>query len=168
MSPGPHAVILVVGIGRYGDQERDTANLFLHWFGKEMLNFFYVVFTGLDDLEEDETFDDIIKTATPDLQNLLKLCNNRYMAFGNKRPSCNPNQASELLDMVDRNIKGDCNRFYSNSTFEKIELSIKESGLTREEFIEGLIKGTAIAITFLSAPIWLPLYVAKKLIDKMF
>lgn len=52
-SPGPHAFILVVSVGRFTKEEQETVDLFVSIFGEKIWNYVIVLFTREDDLQED-------------------------------------------------------------------------------------------------------------------
>lgn len=57
-SPGPHAFIFVVSLGRFTEEEKKTVDHFVKWFGNTVYQYFIVLFTREDELEKiDITFE---------------------------------------------------------------------------------------------------------------
>lgn len=169
LTPGPHAVILVVKLGRYGNEDRDTANIFLECFKKEMLSHFFVVFTGADDLKGQTVTSLIGKSKQKDLHTLVQNCSNRYIAFDNKNGD--PKQTEELLKMIEENLCRHGGKAYSNSMFAAIDQQLHAENITPEQITQDLKDDTPLGVKVLkviTAPIWGPFYLLGKAFDKIF
>lgn len=157
LSPGPHAIILVLsGTSRYSDQDRETANIFTTLLGKAMVSFLLVVFTGGDDIKRMETnIDKLVRMSEQeDLKTLLQRCKGRYLLFDNRATGEeSEKQVKELIDLILANIKKNGGKYYSNSMFISIE-----------EYLQG---GFDI-VKILTSPIWLPFTLLKKGIQAIF
>jgi GTP-binding protein EngB required for normal cell division len=84
---GIHAVLLVLSArGRISKEEESTVNTLQCIFGSQILDYCIVVFTGGDDLEEDDqTLDDYFRAGCPEfLTKVLRLCGGRKVLFDNK------------------------------------------------------------------------------------
>ncbi|KAJ8312319.1 hypothetical protein KUTeg_009692 [Tegillarca granosa] len=76
--PGPHAVILVIRVGRFTQEEQDTVKHFADHFGEEVFRYIIVLFTRRDDLEaEGVTMEEFIEKSTNELQTILSKCGDR-------------------------------------------------------------------------------------------
>lgn len=74
-SPGPHCFLLTLAITRYTEEEVDTVNQFVKFFGEG-------VFTKKDILDHHKmTLEEYIHTLLDTMKILLGRCNNRYIAF---------------------------------------------------------------------------------------
>lgn len=137
VSPGIHAIVLVVQVGRFTDEDRKTVDFFMRIFGDKLKDFLVIVFTGKDRLEHDNmTIDDFVKTIDKS-SNLRKLNNEskgRYMAIGYEgEAKKREEEVKHLLSMID-GIKG--KNYYSNEVFKHVQKVLE--GL--EEKIEEELK----------------------------
>lgn len=112
-SPGPHAFILVLSISRFTGEEHKSVEHFVEHFGERYV---IVLFTRKDDLDDtDQSLQDFIKTSPENLKLIIKRCSGRVIAFNNKLTGeKNHEQASELIDMILKNIKKNGGIFYTH------------------------------------------------------
>lgn len=83
--PGPHAFLLVIKADRFTEEESKSVNSLLELFGDHILAFTVVIFTRLDDIEEEGiSIDTFVKGSTEALNCLIKRVNLRYIAFNNR------------------------------------------------------------------------------------
>lgn len=164
MTPGPHAIILVIRIGRYGNEDRDTANIFLKYFGKEMLSHFFVIFTGGDELHGQNIHTLLKNTEQEELQKLVRHSSSRIVAFNNNSSSLG--QVKELIEMIEVNVRRNGGMHYSNAIFKEIERELNEENATPKQVKEKSFGGTLLKV--LTAPIWGPFYLLGELIDSVF
>ncbi|CAC5426800.1 unnamed protein product [Mytilus coruscus] len=83
--PGLHAFLLVIKADRFTDEENKATNIHLELFGDHMLAFTVVIFTRLDDIEEEGiSIDTFVKGSTEALNRLIKRVNFRYISFNNR------------------------------------------------------------------------------------
>ncbi len=80
--PGPHAIVLILQLGRYTDEEQKTVALIKALFGKPALKHIIILFTRKDNLEE-QSLSDFLADADVKLRNIISECGNRYCAFNN-------------------------------------------------------------------------------------
>uniref|UniRef100_A0A3B3WEG4 AIG1-type G domain-containing protein n=1 Tax=Poecilia mexicana TaxID=48701 RepID=A0A3B3WEG4_9TELE len=102
-SPGPHIFLVVVAIGRFTAEEKQSVQKIQEIFGEAADKYSMVLFTRGDDLET--TIEDYL-SESPELQDLVSRCNNQYHVFNNRLKDKKP-QVTELLEkirtIVDRN-----------------------------------------------------------------
>ncbi|XP_060760190.1 GTPase IMAP family member 8-like isoform X2 [Neoarius graeffei] len=138
-APGPHVFLLVLKIGqRFTQEEREAVKFIEKTFGRKSNTYTIVLFTWVDVLNE-QTFEQFMKTAGPELNKLLSACGKRYQVFSN-RDNCSNTQVSELLDKIDSMVKVNGGGCYTNEMFQEVEEALEEEKerilKEREEQIE--------------------------------
>ncbi|WMV34836.1 hypothetical protein MTR67_028221 [Solanum verrucosum] len=82
---GIHAVLLVLSVRtRFSREEHTSVQYLLNLFESKISDYMIVVFTGGDELEDDETLDDYLGCFPEPLKEALKQCGNRQVLFDNK------------------------------------------------------------------------------------
>ena len=105
-SPGPHAFIIVLRVGKYTAQEKDIVSQVGKIFGKETFNHAVVLFTWGDQLEKDQTIEKYVGKSES-LKELVQKCGGRYHVIDNKRWNqeheyrSNSVQVEKLLNTVE-------------------------------------------------------------------
>ncbi|KAJ8312317.1 hypothetical protein KUTeg_009690 [Tegillarca granosa] len=125
-APGPHAFLLTVNIGRFTKEEQDTVKHFVDHFGSSMYSYLFVVFTRADDLENENTaIESYVEEGPPELKAIVKLCNNRYIAFNNRLTGIDQeHQVKRLIDMINDVVYKNEDRFFTNEMYEKAEKTL--------------------------------------------
>ncbi|XP_067282442.1 uncharacterized protein [Pseudorasbora parva] len=122
-APGPHVFLLVIQLGRFTQEEKDTVKMIHGTFGHESRMYTMVLFTRGDKLRG-RSIQDFIEDDDS-LKNLLQQCGNRYHVFNNKETE-DQTQVSELLEKIDCMVAENGGSFYTNEMFQKVEKNIKE------------------------------------------
>lgn len=127
-APGPHAFILVLSLSRYTEEEKNTVEHFVKYFGDKIYKYLIILFTRKDDLDnENKTLMDHIKDVPAELQALIQKCDKRVIAFNNNLKGEQQNaQVLELLSMITENItrnKGEC---YTNEMYKEAEKQMRK------------------------------------------
>ncbi|VDI65358.1 Hypothetical predicted protein, partial [Mytilus galloprovincialis] len=128
-APGPHAFILVVGVGNpFTMEEKRTVQLFIDEFGEEILEYMIVLFTKRDELERsNKSLRRYIDGCPKSLQYLLQRCDDRCLTFDNYNSRDENNcQVDELLDLIDHRVKRNRKPYYTNQFYEVTEVNIKK------------------------------------------
>lgn len=126
--PGPHAFILVLSIARFTEEEQNSIEHFISYFGEDIYKYAIVIFTGKDCLEEeDKTLYEYLQTATAKLTALVEKCGGRALAFNNrlKGKECDK-QANELLELIFENVQNNGNTHYTDDMYKKAEKFLKK------------------------------------------
>ncbi|XP_037396731.1 NACHT, LRR and PYD domains-containing protein 9-like isoform X3 [Pygocentrus nattereri] len=111
-APGPHVFLLVISLGRFTQQERDTVDRVIEVFGQDLYMFTIILFTFK---ENNTSIEEYISTAGDSLKQLVQKCGSRYHAF-----SENPGKKDqeELLAKIDKLVSANCGRWYTNTDNE--------------------------------------------------
>ncbi len=126
-SPGPHAVILVLSVtSRFTDEERNTVDHFIKHFGKDLYKFVIVLFTGIDNLErENTTLDAYMQNIPTALKKVIASAGNRYIGFNNKaEPNALESQVASLFGMIDAMVSTNGGGCYTNEMYQRAEAEL--------------------------------------------
>lgn len=133
---GVHGVLLVLSVrSRFSSEEVAALESLQMLFGEKIVNYMVVVFTGGDELEEnEETLDDYLEGCPPELQALLNQCNKRMVLFNNKTKSATKktNQTTELLKHIDNIIAKNGGQPYSNELFHEAQARAEKLSSQKE------------------------------------
>ncbi|XP_050213595.1 immune-associated nucleotide-binding protein 9-like [Mercurialis annua] len=121
---GIHAVLVVFSVRTRFSQEEEAALRSLETlFGKKIFDYMIVVFTGGDELEDnDETLEDYLGRECPrPLKDILTLCKNRRVLFDNKTKDESKRgvQVQQLLSLVNFVIAQNGGQPYTNELFKE-------------------------------------------------
>ncbi|XP_042265095.1 GTPase IMAP family member 9-like [Thunnus maccoyii] len=119
-APGPHVFLVVIGIGRFTEEEMNTVQRIQEIFGQAADKYSMVLFTRGDDL--DDTIEKFLDES-PDLQELVARCNGQYHVFKNKVKD--DAQVTELLQKIRNIVQKNGGSHYTNEMFQEAERAIE-------------------------------------------
>ncbi|XP_028267350.1 GTPase IMAP family member 4-like [Parambassis ranga] len=122
-APGPHIFLVVIRLGRFTDEEKQTVQMIQNIFGGAADRYSMVLFTH-GDLLEDTTIEEYLSDS-PELQELVDRCNNQYHVFNNKLKDCRL-QVTELLNKIRQIVQKNGGSHYTNEMFQEAERAIEE------------------------------------------
>ncbi|EEF52958.1 aig1, putative [Ricinus communis] len=150
---GIHAVLVVFSVRTRFSQEEEAALRSLQTlFGSKIFDYMIVVFTGGDELEDnDETLEDYLGRECPQpLQEILTLCKNRLVLFDNKTKDefKRAEQVHQLLSLVNLVIAENGGQPYTDELFVELKARAIKLRDQQEEVdsLKGYSKGEILEL----------------------
>ncbi|XP_004046526.1 GTPase IMAP family member 4 [Gorilla gorilla gorilla] len=132
-SPGPHALLLVVPLGRYTEEEHKATEKILKMFGERARSFMILIFTRKDDLG-DTNLHDYLREAPEDIQDLMDIFGDRYCALNNKATGAEQEaQRAQLLGLIQRVVRENKEGCYTNRMYQRAEEEIQKQTQAMQE-----------------------------------
>lgn len=122
-SPGPHAFVVVVRIGRVSEADIRLFELLPKLFGGEASKYTMVLFTHGDNLRG-QSIDDKIR-ANKHVSELVSRCGGRYCVFDNSQTG-NRQQVRTFLNIIDEMVTANGGEHYTSDMFRMAETFIRE------------------------------------------
>ncbi|KAM6939619.1 GTPase IMAP family member 9-like [Xenentodon cancila] len=122
-APGPHIFLVVIALGRFTEEEKQTVQKIQEIFGQAADKYSMVLFTHGDTLE-DTTIEEFL-SESPELQELVARCNGQYHVFNNKLKDNKP-QVTQLLQKIRNIVQKNGGSHYTNEMFQEAERAIEE------------------------------------------
>ncbi|XP_041496654.1 GTPase IMAP family member 9-like [Microtus oregoni] len=124
--PGPHAIILVLQLGRFTEEEQKTVSLIKSLFGEAAMRYMIVLFTRKDDLE-DQSLDAFLGEPNDKLNNVIAQCGKRYLAFNNKAVEAErENQVKQLVGLIEEMVERNGGSYFSEKIYEDIDRRLRQ------------------------------------------
>ncbi|XP_075954688.1 GTPase IMAP family member 9-like isoform X1 [Anarhichas minor] len=121
-SPGPHVFLVVIQLGRYTEEEKNTVQKIQRLFGEGADRYSMVLFTH-GDLLKGKPIEEFLKNSK-DLMELVDKCNGHYHVFNNEAKD--QTQVSELLDKIRNIIRENGGSHYTTEMFQRAEKAVEE------------------------------------------
>ncbi|CAK6982221.1 GTPase IMAP family member 4-like, partial [Scomber scombrus] len=121
-SPGPHIFLVVIRLGRFTEEEKQTVQKIQEIFGEEAHKYSMVLFTHGDQLKE-KSIEEFLKNSK-DLKELVAKCNGQYHVFNNEVKD--RSQVSELLEKIKNINEQNGGSYYNTEMFQNAERAIEE------------------------------------------
>ncbi|XP_028735478.1 GTPase IMAP family member 9-like [Peromyscus leucopus] len=138
--PGPHAIILVLELGRFTEEEQKTVDLIKGLFGEKAMKYMIVLFTRKDELE-DQSLDEFLGQANEKLKNIILQCGKRYLAFNNKAVGAEQeNQVQQLVELIEEMVGGNEDSYFSEKIYEDVDRRLKQCLKNLEEIYDQQFK----------------------------
>lgn len=136
-APGLHAILFVMRLDRFTEEDTNTIDTFLKYFGKsEMEAHVIIVFTHGDELGNIDLEDYLSETAQ-ELQVFMDRCDKRRVVFNNKLPMEQRfSQVHGLMSLIGKFRLEKEMEYYTDDLFKAAERSMQ----IREDEIRNTIK----------------------------
>ncbi|XP_067462874.1 GTPase IMAP family member 9-like [Thunnus thynnus] len=121
-SPGPHIFLVIIKLGRFTEEEKQTIQIIQTIFGEEANKYSMVLFTH-GDLLKGKPIEEFLR-CSKDLQELVAKCNNQYHVFNNELED--RSQVRELLDKIRYINVNNGGSYYTTEMFQRAERAIEE------------------------------------------
>uniref|UniRef100_A0A8C1RN44 AIG1-type G domain-containing protein n=2 Tax=Cyprinus carpio TaxID=7962 RepID=A0A8C1RN44_CYPCA len=123
-SPGPHAFIIVIKLGRFTEEEKNTIKELKEVFGEQIEKYSMIIFTHKDQLEKKNmTIEQFLQESDPELKELVQSCGNRFFCLDNE--SAGYPQIKDLIGKIETMVDKNASHF-TNEMFEEAEKYIQE------------------------------------------
>ncbi|KAI7810569.1 putative GTPase IMAP family member 4-like [Triplophysa rosa] len=125
-APGPHVFLVVVQLGRFTVEEKNTVERIQKIFGEQASKYIVVLFTHGDRLKRLKTRKNIHQFVndSPDLMRFIQATSGRYLVFNNEVED--PNQVDLLFDQLDQLLIMNGGEYYTNEMLQAAERTIEE------------------------------------------
>lgn len=125
-SPGPHALVLVVPLGRYTPEEHKATQKILQMFGCGARRHMILLFTRKDELGG-SSFYDYLKEAPQTIRELMGQFQDHYCLFNNRALGDEQAvQRAQLLQLVEHIVQENCGLCYTSPPFQRAEEEIQK------------------------------------------
>ena len=154
--PGPHAVLYIIRLGRYTEEEFGVYKRLKALFDDDITKYIIVLFTGGDELEaEGKSLAEMIHLAPPSLLQVIEECKNRCLVFNNKTKNTKP-QVERLLEEVRKLKEINDDEYYTCPKYSNVGegleaevhrrlAEVEQKDLEREKYVKDLEAKTKAA-----------------------
>lgn len=133
--PGPHVFLLVIQVGRFTTEEKNSVEALQELFGPKANQFMIVLFTRGGDLG-DMTIQEYVREGKTELRKVIQSCGNRFHVFDNN--SQDRNQVVELIKKIDDMFAGNGGTYYTDAMYKEVHIQ-------QIQQIQQMLKGSLCA-----------------------
>lgn len=113
--PGPHVFLLVIQVGRFTREEKNSVEALQELFGPKANQYMIVLFTRGGDLG-DMTINEYVREGKSDLRKVIQSCGNRFHVFDNT--SKDRTQVEELFKKIEEMVAGNGGTHYTDAMYK--------------------------------------------------
>uniref|UniRef100_A0A8P4K2R5 AIG1-type G domain-containing protein n=1 Tax=Dicentrarchus labrax TaxID=13489 RepID=A0A8P4K2R5_DICLA len=121
-SPGPHIFLVIIRLGRFTEEEKETVQKIQRIFGEEADKYSMVLFTH-GDLLKGKPIEEFLEESK-DLQELVAKCNDQYHVFNNELKD--RSQVRVLLNKIRDITEKNGGSQYTTEMFQMYEKHLRE------------------------------------------
>ncbi|KAL2076947.1 hypothetical protein ACEWY4_027460 [Coilia grayii] len=125
-TPGPHAFLLVISVGRFTKEEQNAVKALQEIFGKRAADYMIILFTHGDELNG-QTITEYVRNGHPKLREAIQSCGARFHVFNNK--SGDRAQLVELVRKIDEMVAVNGGGHFSEEMYRETDRVMKEKCL---------------------------------------
>ncbi|XP_034885362.1 GTPase IMAP family member 4 [Mirounga angustirostris] len=145
-SPGPHALLLVVSLGRYTQEEFKSTKKVLEMFGTQARRYMILLFTRKDELEG-MSFHKFLEDAPDSMRELVDEFGDRYCLFNNRATGAEQEaQRTQLLALVQRIMVENKGKCFTNKMYQKAEEEIQKQVRVTQDFYRAELERRIVQI----------------------
>ncbi|XP_016116287.1 GTPase IMAP family member 8-like [Sinocyclocheilus grahami] len=123
--PGPHAFLIVIKVGRFTNEEKNTIKILINVFGEEILKYTMIIFTHKDQLEKKkQTSEKFLQDCDQNTIKLIRQCGNRFFCLDNK--SDHFPQFKDLISKIEKMVAENGGTHFKHDMFERPEKYIQK------------------------------------------
>ncbi|XP_018539436.2 GTPase IMAP family member 9-like [Lates calcarifer] len=122
--PGPHVFLLVITVGRFTPEEKNSVEALQQLFGPKANQYMMVLFTRGGDLG-DMTIQEYVQEGKEDLRQVIQQCGGRFHVFDNN--SKDRKQVEELIRKTDNMVEGNDGSYYTDEMYEEVQAAGKNN-----------------------------------------
>ncbi|XP_031667474.1 GTPase IMAP family member 7-like isoform X1 [Oncorhynchus kisutch] len=131
--PGPHAFLLVIRLGRFTEEERDTVKWIQENFGDKASKYTIILFTGKDQLKG-KTVEEFLNPCVS-IQELIKSCWGRYHCLDNDQKD-DRLQVRQLLIKIEEMVAINGGEHYTNEMYQEVQKKLREEDERKKQEME--------------------------------
>ncbi|XP_077589829.1 GTPase IMAP family member 7 [Stigmatopora nigra] len=126
--PGPHVFLLCVPLDQPADGETKVLDVLEKLLGPSAVNKNTIIlFTNMEELEEDERLEDYLSMWRKDLGMLLERCGGRYHALETQRVEREESKAVEdMLEKIEQVVKDNNDEHFSCPLYQEVSEKVKK------------------------------------------